>query len=990
MILEIIIFILTTIVFYYLYTYKKLHYHFKNRGIKYLPGVPLFGNILRVSFLKKHFLDELEDVYNAFPDEKYVGFFEMTTPIILIRDPEIIKSIVVKDFDHFTDHREFFSEELDPLFSGSLLLMKGERWRHMRTTLSPAFTASKMKFMYPFLVDSSNNVMEYLNDHQGEIVDVDDVMRRYTNDVILSAGFGLQVNSIKDRDNEFYKVCRGIFDFNGKQRLILILAAQFPEIAKRAGFRLFSDKIYSFFTNITTSTMEYRKKEKVERPDMIQLLLEAKTDWTPMELAGQVFIFFTAGFETTASALVMTIHELALNEEVQEKLYQECRKFKEAKELTVETLGELKYLDAVFNESLRKWSPAIILDRVCTKSYELPPPREGGQPCKLKPGDLVYNLVNQLQMDPNYWPEPEKYDPERFLDENKANNKPFTYMPFGLGPRACIGMRFAMMELKVLMFNLIVNYKVVKTKQTMDPIKLYPDNFNIRAVEGTKVKFVKRQDATKQYIMIIEILIFLLTTIAVYYLYCYKKLHYSFQQRGIKYVPGVPLFGNIMGTSFVKKHFLEDLEEVYNAFPDEKYVGFFELTMPVILIRDPELVKNIVIKDFDHFTDHREFFSEELDPLFAGSLFLMKGDRWRHMRTTLSPAFTASKMKFMLPFLLEITNNVMEYLNEHQGEDIDVDDLMRRYSNDVIASAGFGIEVNSIRDRDNEFFNTAHGIFDFDFKQRMILMLATQFPKIGKVIKTRLFSEKIYNFFQTIVSTTMDYRRKEKVERPDMIQLLLEAKADWTPAELAGQVFIFFTAGFETSASALVMTIHELALHTEIQDKLYQDCKRFKELTFDNLSELKYLDAVINESLRKWSPAIILDRICTKTYELPPPREGGQPCVIKPGELVYNVGNQLQMDPKYWPEPHKYDPDRFLDENKSSINSFTYMPFGLGPRACIGMRFAMMELKVVLHYLIINFKIVKTPKTQDPIKLKPHNFNIRVTGGTSVQFEKRL
>ncbi|CAB3253031.1 unnamed protein product [Arctia plantaginis] len=447
-----------------------------------------------------------------------------------------------------------------------------------------------------------------------------------------------------------------------------------------------------------------------------------------------------------------------------------------------------------------------------------------------------------------------------------------------------------------------------------------------------------------------------------------------------------------MSTTFLRKHFIQELEAVYKAFPDEKYVGFQEMTKPIILIRDPQLMKNIVVKDFDHFVDHKEFFSVEFDPLFGGSLFSMNGDKWREMRTTLSPAFTSSKMKFMFPLINEISLNNIQYLNDHEGEDIDVDDIIRRYTNDVIALAGFGFQVNSLKDRDNEFYKAGNGLFDFDFRQRVLILLEAQFPQLIKKFRLRLFKDSVYDFFFKIVASALEYRRKENIERPDMIQLLMQAKREWKLEELTSQVFIFFTAGFETSASSLFMTIHELALNKTIQDRLYEECRQLneeKELTFETISELKYLDAILNETLRIWCPAILLDRKCTKTYELPPPREGGKPYVLKPGDIVYNLVNQVQMDSKYWPEPHKYNPDRFLDENKNNITPFTFMPFGVGPRGCIGLRFAILQFKVLMFHLILNFDIVKTDKTSDPIKLQTRTFNIGADGGTSVQFKRR-
>ncbi|XP_026324779.1 probable cytochrome P450 9f2 isoform X2 [Hyposmocoma kahamanoa] len=470
----------------------------------------------------------------------------------------------------------------------------------------------------------------------------------------------------------------------------------------------------------------------------------------------------------------------------------------------------------------------------------------------------------------------------------------------------------------------------------------------------------------------------------------------------------------------------EDMDAVYRAFPDEKYVGYIEATTPIIMVRDPELIKNLTVKDFDHFMDHRQFFPEDIEPLFGGSVLMMQGEKWRDMRMTLSPAFTGSKMRHMMPFMTEISQNVITYLKENlkENEDVDVGDVIRRYTNDVIASAGFGIVVNSIKDKDNEFFKLGQGIFKFSVWQRILFFVATMWPNFYKKLRLPVFPKKTIDFFKTMVTSTIDYREKNNVERPDMIQLLMEASKGqlkgnsnedekdsvgfatveealkpqgvtrkWTTNELTGQVFIFFVAGFESSGSTLVMGIHELAINPHVQDKLYQEIKEFKiknsALTYDNISELKYLDCVLNETLRKWSPALILDRCCTKAYELPPVREGGRPFKLKPGDIVYNVVNSIHLDEKYWPEPEKFDPDRFSDENKRSIKPFTYMPFGVGPRNCIGSRFAILELKVLLFDLVSNYKIVKSEKTLDPIVLEPSDFNIKPKGGSFVRLEKR-
>ncbi|XP_026323904.1 cytochrome P450 9e2-like [Hyposmocoma kahamanoa] len=527
--------------------------------------------------------------------------------------------------------------------------------------------------------------------------------------------------------------------------------------------------------------------------------------------------------------------------------------------------------------------------------------------------------------------------------------------------------------------------------------------------------------------MIAELLVFLITFLVVYFVYFHKLAKDKFRNCDVKFVPCWPVFGNARNSTVMKRHIFEDLDAVYRAFPDEKYVGYIEATLPVIMVRDPELIKKLTVEDFDHFMDHRQFFPEDVEPLFGGSVLMLQGKKWRNMRMTLSHAFTSSKMRHMMPFMTEISQNIITYLKENlkEHEDVDVGDVIRRYTNDVITSTAFGIGVDSIKNKDNEFFKLGQDIFTFSIWQRILFFVASMWPNFNKKLRLPVFPQKTTDFFKTILTSTIDHRKKNKVERPDMIQLLMEASKGtlkdnsnenekdsvgfatvdealkpqgisrkWTVNELTGQVFIFFTAGFESSGSTLVMAIHELTINPHVQDKLYQEIKEFKiknnDLTYDNIGELKYLDCVLNETLRKWSAALILDRCCTKAYELPPPREGGRRFKLKPGDIVYHAVNSIHLDEKYWPEPEKFDPDRFSDENKHKIKPFTYMPFGVGPRNCLGSRFAILELKVLLFDLISNYKIVKSKKTLDPIVLELSlSLTVKPKGGSFVRLEKR-
>lgn len=150
-------------------------------------------------------------------------------------------------------------------------------------------------------------------------------------------------------------------------------------------------------------------------------------------------IFFLAGFETTATVMTFLAYEVCVNPDVQQKLYEEIVEIESnlnGKRINYETLQKMKYLDQVVSECLRKWTTPLT-DRMCVKEYDCE--YGDGAEFRFEKGVTFWIPIYGIHHDPNYFPEPEKFDPERFSDENKHNIVPGTYMPFGVGPRNCIG-----------------------------------------------------------------------------------------------------------------------------------------------------------------------------------------------------------------------------------------------------------------------------------------------------------------------------------------------------------------------------------------------------------------------------------------------------------------------------------------------------------------------------------------------------------------------
>lgn len=461
-----------------------------------------------------------------------------------------------------------------------------------------------------------------------------------------------------------------------------------------------------------------------------------------------------------------------------------------------------------------------------------------------------------------------------------------------------------------------------------------------------------------------------------YYFVLSKFSH--FERLKVPHVRPIPLLGNMTPFIFQRESLVELICRVYNLFPEAKYVGFYDLTRPVYLIRDPELIATIAIKNFDNFCDHRNFVSDQ-EPMASKNLFGLQGDHWREMRKLLSPAFTSSKMKMMFGLICECAENFTNSVVTQSGKigkTFNMKDTLSRYTNDVVATCAFGISVDSFKNPNNEFFLLGKNNFTFDGRLSIMFFVHAHFPLLTKLLKLRMFSAKMERFFKDVVSSTVNIRDEQGIVRPDMIQLMMETRnKDQGPKfdieEMTAQAFIFFFGGFDAVSTAASFLVHQVATKLDVQNKLRNEIDHvLRETngkpTYEAINGMKYLDAVVNESLRLYPIASFLDRVCVKEFELPPATSDGESITLKPGDAVWFSSYALHRDPKYYSQPNKFDPDRFLNSN---VNNSVYIPFGVGPRVCIGNRFALLQLKIMLFYLLWRCDVEPDAKTRDPITL---------------------
>ncbi|XP_011705770.1 PREDICTED: cytochrome P450 9e2-like, partial [Wasmannia auropunctata] len=322
---------------------------------------------------------------------------------------------------------------------------------------------------------------------------------------------------------------------------------------------------------------------------------------------------------------------------------------------------------------------------------------------------------------------------------------------------------------------------------------------------------------------------------------------------------------------------------------------------------------------------------------------------------------------------------------------MEMKDVFARYTNDVIATCVFGISVDSMKNPENEFYVYGKEATSFNSTALLKLYIYRIMPWLAYIIDLKIVRQKIADFFRNIIETTIKTRDENGIVRPDMLQLMMETrnkegKAELSIDQIAGQAFVFFFAGFDSTSTLMCFAAHEIAVNQDIQEKLQKDIDKILEETngeasYEAINGMEYLDAVINEALRMYPVAPVMDRVCVKDFELPPALPGLKPFLLKKGQGIWLPVYALQRDPKYFEEPEKFDPERFRGERKKdTLNSGAYFPFGLGPRMCIGNRFALLETKVVLFHLLARCELKICKKTSVPIKIAKDGF-MKAEGG---------
>nr|XP_027194407.1 cytochrome P450 3A4-like [Dermatophagoides pteronyssinus] len=434
---------------------------------------------------------------------KIFGFNMFNRMTISIADPELVQIVCNREFTKFPNHRSMVTN--DPIWDNFLFVLNDEDWKRLRAIVSPTFSTGKLRKVKPTLDENIQLMCKHLNKmiENDPYVNMKEVVGGFTMDSIVQISMGIKIDSLQDPNNPIIQNARKLFgqDISFMDLTIFALASAFPNLLKMIGLKIQPDAL-NYLANISKEIIKKKREQMKTRNEtqkannFIELILEVEQEQKQIleqsgkpfkhinndELIAQCVTFFTAGFDTTTSAILYAVYLFASNPDKQEKIYKSIIETLEklAKErddgcldpyelITFESLNQFEYFNAALNESMRLLTIVFSIDRMATEDVHLET-SDKKISFNVRKGDIIRIPVIDLHNDPDNFYEPKKFIPERFLPENQSNpDKQFNksaFLPFGSGPRKCIATTLALFEAKMMLIHFIRLYRLSLCSKT--------------------------------------------------------------------------------------------------------------------------------------------------------------------------------------------------------------------------------------------------------------------------------------------------------------------------------------------------------------------------------------------------------------------------------------------------------------------------------------------------------------------------------------------
>ncbi|KAJ2949961.1 hypothetical protein O0L34_g11284 [Tuta absoluta] len=455
-------------------------YCYYGRKLSEIPGPrrwPLIGNAVETAFLNPETAFTYARRCRMYgPISKLTSFL---VSVVNISDPDYVEKLL--STYRYNDKKTPYNFMRTWLCEG-LLVSNGEKWKQRRKLLTPAFHFEILKSFCSTFNEQAERFLQLIDkETEEECIDITPLISRTTLNVMCETSMGTSVHS-KDSESTIEKYFNALFIFgNIIQKRIVTVWLHFDWVHKLLPLARTEKKLVADMHALTNKVIQDRRNlrdnndvdgsvngevsSKKPRLAMLDHLLELEKEGKIDEngIREEVDTFMFEGHDTTSSALSFMIMRIANETKVQDRIYKELHQiFGDSQRVpTIEDLNQMRFLDCCIKESLRLYPGVPLIARYISEDINL-----GGY--TVPQGAVAFIHVYDIHHDPDLYPDPEMFDPDRFLPEKCAGRHPFAYIPFSAGPRNCIGQKFAMYEIKTLMSSLLRRYRLEAVTRPQD------------------------------------------------------------------------------------------------------------------------------------------------------------------------------------------------------------------------------------------------------------------------------------------------------------------------------------------------------------------------------------------------------------------------------------------------------------------------------------------------------------------------------------------
>lgn len=430
-------------------------------------------------------------------------------------------------------------------------------------------------------------------------------------------------------------------------------------------------------------------------------------------------------------------------------------------------------------------------------------------------------------------------------------------------------------------------------------------------------------------------------------------------QRGFTLRPPAPVAhsGSLPLISLLKALWTNPLEAWSERYFQQPIVRSRFMVGEVAVVSDPLAIRHVLTKNAGNY--RKDFVQKRMLAKLANGLLMAEGDQWRHQRRVLAPIFTPQSVGSFAAAMTDCVGRLAQRWRARDGATIDVAADVTLLTLEVlertIFSDGLGRDAGEVRDAMRMYFDRIGRIDPLDMLGAPAIV-----PRLGRTsIRSafRVFEQAV----DTIIATRRRRLQEGLNEAPrDILTLLLQARdpengCQISEAELRANIITLIAAGHETTANAITWSLYLLSQSSEWRERIVHeaDCA-FGDPARNPADNLPQTRAVIEEAMRLYPPLAAVSRVAIGPDEL-----GAVP--IRAGTLVVIAPYVLHRHRLLWDKPDEFDPSRFLGERRAQIDRYAYLPFGAGPRACLGSVFALQEAVLAVAAIVKNVELTVAP-----------------------------